>query len=138
MKKAIGFNLMELMIVLVIVGILTTLTLPLYSNHLVKARRLGAETGLIQLASAMERYDLLHSTYKGATLDNLNIPETLEDKSYQLVIASVTANDFVIKAVPLHSQAEKDVACGTLLLDSTGKKDITGSARVSDCWENHG
>lgn len=129
---------MELMIVLVIVAILTAITLPLYSKHLVKARRLGAETGLVELASAMEKYELLHGTYKGATLKNLDIPETLEDKSYQLVIASVTASDFILKAVPLHSQAEKDVACGALLLDSTGKKDITGTGQVSACWADHG
>lgn len=138
MHEVIGFSLMELMIALVIISILIAMSLPVYSNYLVTARRFEAETGLIQLASALEKYNLLNNTYENATLEKLHISEIIANNQYQLQITSATSDNFSITAIPLDHQAEKDASCASLLLDSTGKKQITGTGKISECWENHG
>lgn len=133
-KKFFGFNLLELMIVLAIMGILSGLSLPIYSQHILRARRLEAEISLIKLANALEKYYFLNNTYENATLDQLNISGTVANNQYQLYIVSATHSDFSIKAVPLKRQAEEDTACASLLLDSEGNKGITGNGKLKECW----
>jgi type IV pilus assembly protein PilE len=137
MLKTNGFNLTELMITIAIIGIVIAIGLPVYSKHLITARRLEAETGLVQLASALEKYYLLNNTYENVTLEMLDIPEKIANNAYQVQIASATSDNFSIAATPINNQAEKDLSCATLLLDSSGKKQITGTGNASECWENH-
>lgn len=134
MKKITGFNLIELMLTLSIIGILCMMGLPVYSQHLIHAKRLEAEMDLIKLANALEKYFLLNNTYEKATLGQLNIPEKTADNQYKLQIVSVSNSDYLIQALPLDQQIEKDKICGTLRLDSAGNKAITGSGSLVNCW----
>lgn len=129
-----GFSLLELITALGIIGILTLLGIPLYSQHLIQEKRLEAKIGLSKLAQALEQYYVVHDTYENATFDTLNIPEIIADNQYKLVIASATNSSFQIQAAPLANQAQKDTSCGTLVLDSSGTKSITGSGNVVSCW----
>src|SRR5438552_1638445 len=81
-NKSFGFYLIELLVVLAIVGILSMLALPIYSNHLIRARRLEAEMNIIKIANGLEKYFLLQNTYANITLSQLNIPEVIADHSY--------------------------------------------------------
>ena len=134
MRKPSGFNLFELMITIIIVSILSALAIPLYSTHLVHAKRFEAQLNLIKLAEALEQYYLIHNTYEKATLTQLNFPEKIADNKYQLVITTATVSDFSLNAIPLGKQAKKDASCGTLTLDSFGKKGIMGGGDLADCW----
>ncbi len=134
MKKFFGFNLIELLVVLTIIGILSALCFPLYSQHIVHEKRLEAEIMLEKLASALEQYYTIHNSYKGATLEQLNIPAIIVNNNYQLAITSTNDTDFFIQATPLNQQAQNDNACATLSLDSQGEKKISGAGSVSDCW----
>jgi len=134
MRKKSGFNLLELMIVLTIIGILCAISIPIYSEHMIRARRLEAEVSLIKLANALEKYFFLNNTYENATLEQLHLSEKIANEQYQLQIAAATSSGFSIKAVPLGMQAEKDVACASLTLDSEGNKGITGSDKITACW----
>lgn len=134
MQKYSGFNLIELMIVLIIIGILSAISFPIYSEHIIQERRMEAEMNLIKLSGALEKYFILNNTYQHATLHQLNISEKIAGNQYQLQIVSATDSDFVIKAVPLDHQAEKDSSCGNLMLDSAGVKKITGTGTFKKCW----
>lgn len=134
-KRLTGFTLLELMIVIAIISIVSMLTFPLYSQHLIHAKRLQAEVALIKLSNALEQYFLLHNTYEKATLPLLAISEHTADKSYQLQIISANNQDYLLTAIPLSPQAEKDASCAALHLDSNGTKSITGTGDFSQCWE---
>src|SRR5688572_24326090 len=115
-----GFHLIELMIVVGIISLLTVIAIPLYSQYMVKAKRLTAEATLMKMAAALERYFILHNRYEGATLSRLGFSKE-EVRQYEFKL-HLTASGYQIKAIPKDDQAEKDAACGTLSLDSRGTK----------------
>lgn len=129
-----GFSLFELLITISIVGILTLIALPSYTNHLTHEHRIEAEIALEQLAASMEQYNTLHDTYQNATLLALNASEYVAKNTYQLSIPTTTDTEFFIRAMPLDDQAKKDSQCGALTLNSQGEKGITGPGHISDCW----
>ncbi len=134
MRKINGFNLFELMITLFIIGILSALCLPVYSNHLVHARRLEAEINLFKLANALEQYHIVNNTYQNAELATLGLSEKVAHGQYRLLIRIVSETDYAIEALPLDKQAESDGLCGSLLLNSEGKRGVTGSGELGECW----
>ena len=61
--QAIGFTLIELMVVLVIVGILSAVAVPTYRQYVIRAQRTEAKTALLRLAANQERHYLQNNTY---------------------------------------------------------------------------
>jgi type IV pilus assembly protein PilE len=133
MRKQKGFHLFEILIVLCIIGILAAFSTPLYSNYIVKAHRLEAEISLKKLAAALEQFYTEHDTYSGATLQNLGFESIIAKNSYQLKILNMNHSGYTLEAIPLGVQAEKDILCGRLTLDSLGEMKIEGTGQVTDC-----
>lgn len=129
-----GFHLIEILITLTILMILLAVSIPTYSHYLVCEKRLEAEAALGKLAILMEHYHIEYNTYQGATLTELKMPQHIAKDNYQLIIQSVNDNDYLISAIPLGDQAEKDDACRTLTLNSLGQKRISGSGNLNECW----
>lgn len=123
--KTSGFTLIELLMVLVIIGILGAISYPLYSQHLVKARRTYAMTTLMDLAGQMEEQYVLSNTYNKVT--------TEDSKDYHFEITQKD-DTYVLRAVPLGKQAEADILCGSLIVDQNGVRSISGSGTVEECW----
>lgn len=132
--KIFGFSLIEILIVLGIIAILTLLAVPYYGEFMVRENRMEAKAMLFRLASAMERFYFTTSSYSGADLKAFNIPEYTANNSYHLSIQYADTHGFLLTAYPLGKQADKDQACGALVLNSQRKKLVTGSARSEDCW----
>jgi prepilin-type N-terminal cleavage/methylation domain-containing protein len=65
-----GFHLIEILITFSIIGILSMIALPIYSQYFTK------------LSINLEEYYLRHHTYENANLDILHIPEWIDN--YQL------------------------------------------------------
>jgi len=145
MKKQHGFNLVELMVVVAIVAIIAAIAYPSYTEQVRKARRAECGGGLTSLASAMERYFTVNSTYLGAADggDPTGEPEIFTSTcpvdggtaTYNLTISAATASTYTVQAAPTGAQTKDK--CGTLTLTSTGLKGVTGAdAGVTrqDCW----
>src|SRR5438552_858254 len=111
--KHFGFNLIELLLVLSIIGILLAIAVPNYSHHLVQERRLAAETELLRLAGLMEAFYTQYNTYEGATFAQLEASESIAQNNYRLVIQSQSATGFELAAIPQNQQAERDARCGS-------------------------
>lgn len=130
-----GFTLLELLIALVIVAILSSISYPLYWHHLTRVHRIEARTGLYTLACQLEQYYTQHHSYEGATLAKLHTPEITENGFYALHMAiQQQGNSYLLKAEPQGPQAGHDNECGTLTLDALGKRGISGTATISECW----
>ncbi len=129
-----GFSLVELLMALSIIGIILAYAIPNYTAHLTHARRLTAETALMNLAGHMEAYFAEHNTYEGATFSTLKVPAFIAEHYYRLVIQSATGSRFKLAAIPQDFQARHDVRCGSLVLNSEGVKRVTGYGRLNECW----
>ena len=134
MFQSRGFSLFELLITLSIIGIVTLVTLPAYTEHVTHEHRIEAEIALEKLAASLEQYNTLYNTYQGATLQSLGDSEMVSNNTYQLSIMSATDIEFLLKATPIGEQANKDKQCGSLTLNSKGEKGITAQGKTSDCW----
>lgn len=133
MKHSIGFHLIELMIVIAIMGILVSISVSVYTHHVVFSRRVAAEMALTELSLRMEAYYLKHQTYQNATLRTLQFPVETGHHDYHLQIET-SDNQYVLKAEPIGLQSTRDKACGALLLYDNGKKGVAGYAKNETCW----
>jgi len=71
MKKRTGFTLLEMMIVVVILGILSAVALPMYSNYVKKSRTAEAKVALGDLRVAQRAYYDIRQKY-ATTLEDLH------------------------------------------------------------------
>lgn len=139
-----GFTLIELVIVMLIVGILTSIALPAYTQYVTKSRRAAGEACLAIYASYMERFYSTNMAYNqdssGAALTTLPSQDCASTANtgqyYQYSIGSSTSSTYQLLATPKagSSQAKNDKKCATLKLDQSGQRDKTGTGSVTDCW----
>lgn len=129
----LGYSLLEVLVVFSLISIILAFTLPHYTSCLVKVKRLLAITLLEKAASELEIFYTQHHSYVQANLSQLGLNATA-DKSYILRLVNKQANSFVVALIPQGKQASADTACGIITLDSQGRKTITGSSTVAQCW----
>lgn len=130
-RRAQGFTLIELMVVVGIIGILVAIAMPAYNDYLRKGRRAEAQAQLMNLAQQEEQYFLDARAYAlAASALNVTIPTSV---STYYTITFVTTDGppptFSISATPIGDQA-KD-SCGTLTITSAGTKSASTGAT---CW----
>lgn len=150
-----GFTLIELMIVVVIIAILAAIAYPSYTGYITSTRRSAAEACLAEYSNYMERYYTTNLSYETPavatstgsgtpvriTLPTLGCAATTQTGTYYsyqfpTTAASVTTSSYTIQAVPQSIQAGRDAKCGTLSLDNTGSRGVTGSSGTSSCWKH--
>lgn len=126
MVKQHGFTLIELMIVVAIVGILAAIAYPSYTQYVIKSNRVDAQAEMTRIASLMQRYKVINSTYikkngQPLILSDLNVsadyPSSTK-KNYQFVLSNVTADSWVLTATPYGTQ----VGNGNIVLNYEGHK----------------
>lgn len=134
-RRAAGFTLVELMVVVLIVSILAAIAYPGYRSHVVKTQRTAARACLAQYAQLIERYYTTQLTYVDA--DDLDPPGCANEGNmplnYTFSVASLSATGYSARAVPTEAFAERDTQCGTLTLDQAGVKGVS-SGTVANCW----
>lgn len=145
MKKQNGFNLIELMIVVAIVGIIAAVAYPSYLEQVRKTRRADCSGALVSLGNSMERFFTVNNTYQGAgagggdtgtpTIFSATCPVDGGTATYNLTIQAATASTYAIQASPTGPQAGDK--CGSFRLSNTGLKGITGAdagLTWEQCW----
>jgi len=151
-REARGFTLIELMIVLAIIALLAAIAYPSYIHYIVKSKRSAAEACLSEHANFMERYYTTNLSFYQDTSGNVigggaggaKLPPLGCDTdngmgndytfSFNVAPTAAAPGTYTIQAAPKGAQATRDTKCGTLRLDQKGKRTITGTGTVDECW----
>lgn len=113
-----GFSLFELLIVLVIIGILASISYPIYNQALRKTHRTEAKIALLNLAQQIEMYYLANNnSYADVNFNKLHVKDITENNFYQLAIKS-TKHRYQLFAKATFSDSE----CFLFMLNQLGEK----------------
>jgi len=148
MRHARGFTLVELMIVLAIVGILTTIAYPGYAAYITKARRVEGQIALLEALQQQERYFMRNNRYLAFSAASTD-PAERQFRAWSGASAGKSAYEVEGQACPGQAITDcielratpgtqhvdssfNDGACGVLTLDSAGRRSASGTA--TNCW----
>jgi type IV pilus assembly protein PilE len=134
-----GFTLIELMIVVVVVAVLSSLAYPSYREFVVKAKRTEGKAALLDAAQALERHFTNYNTYP-SSLSTAGVRTYSGDSAakaaYTIAIAAGAsgslASSFTLTATPANGHV--DAKCGNLSLNQLGVKGETGTLTAAECW----
>lgn len=131
MRKSKGFTLIELMIVVAIIGIISTIALNMYRANVIAANRTEGRSALQTAAGTLEKCRSLYGSYNHA---NCNYADFTSETGIYDITSAIAATSFTLTATPAAGGGQTDDAdCTTLTLTNTGVKGATG-ADTSDCW----
>ncbi len=140
-KQLAGFTLIELVIVIAIIGILTTIAYASYENSVVKSRRKTAAACVLEASQFMERYYTTNLAYNQTPAAVAVVLPTFQCETdlanfYSIQLnGTPTATAYSMEAVPQGVQATKDAKCGSLRINQSAAKSITGTvATMDECW----
>jgi len=143
-KKGIaGVTMLELLIVLAIISIIASFAYPSYLDYVGRAKRTAATATLLQISDRQQQFFMDRKSYTsdltdlGYVSDPLIISDdgttsiaTDPQSIYTIALSGVATTTYVITAVPLHGQLQRDSECGSLTLDQAGNRGSDGI----DCW----
>ena len=134
-RRAGGFTLIELMIVVAVVAILAAIAYPSYQSHVVKTRRAAAAACLTEMAQYMERYYTTKLTYEDASPPAGSCANELGSFYAFALDGSAEARTYSLKATAKGAQAKADKKCGDLSLNQAGVRSVSvDGASVPQCW----
>lgn len=139
-KQQRGFTLVELMIVVAVVGILTAIAMPSYTEYVRRGHRADARAGLLQAAQWLERAATANGLYPSGPLPRSLTWSGDATKRYTIDLAAGSSNAaFTLQAVPNNPGPQAGDKCGTYTLSNTGVQGANGkkngdSGYDPSCW----
>jgi len=121
--KSSGFTMIELLIAVAIIGIISAVAFPSYSEYVRKTRRSDGHLALLNQIQSMERCKSTAFTYTGCALSST----TSNENYYDLTLAS-TASTFTVTATAKGAQTS-DTGCTVLTLNDLGQQS------PATCWD---
>lgn len=142
MQKQRGFTLIELMIVVAVIGILSAVAYPSYTEYVRRGHRADARAGLLQAQLWMERAATATGTYPTDSDLTKVLPTSLSwsgdsAKRYEIGLKSSSASAYTLIAKRKNPGAQAGDKCGDFTLSNTGVKgadNLASGTSAADCW----
>lgn len=148
--KPRGFTLIEILIVVAIVSILSTVAFSSYNNSVIKTKRSEGKAALLKLMQQEEQFYTQNNSYIVFSNTSTDVnemkfrwysAEAASNSSYD-INATACAGDTIQNCVLLTAYPGttnvnsnfKDTTCGNLTITSTGIKDVSVSGAKNNCW----
>lgn len=141
MKKMRGFTLLEIMIAMLIVGILASIAVPMYSDYVRRAHRSEMKAVMLEAELFMQRFYAVNDAYDRSRAGRqVQLPVGLRksprqgNARYNINIERATQHEFVLVAA--YSAGNVD-PCGEFRIDQTGRRYLGPRAtakQIADCW----
>ncbi len=144
--KQQGFSLLELLIVIAVIAILSSIALPYFGEQLAKGRRAEGKAALLRTALAQERHYTTYGSY-ATTLNTLIANDGLsevdgsgntESGYYVISFTAATGSQFTARAQTNGSQWDDSRFCYRFFVDNLGVKtavDWAGNDTTDRCWK---
>lgn len=151
-----GFTLIELMIVVVVIAILSSIAYPSYREFVAKSRRAEAKAILLSSQQWMERFYTENFRYDQnsagtAVTDASQFPSRFSVSplpgqgaavyDITVVVTAGTRDAYTVKATRKAASSMANDRCGDYSLDQLGRKDLANysgfadkSAAINECW----
>lgn len=134
-KKASGFSLMELLIVLLITSGFVVIAYPSYTHLLMKAHRSDAQLTLAQEQIILEQCFAQNKAYNKDCDALANAPHTSPRGYYLIHIQHRGRTTYTLRATAIGRQSQ-DHHCLQFIVNQINKKTATDAsgANQPDCW----
>jgi type IV pilus assembly protein PilE len=138
-----GFSLIELMVVLAVFAILSTIAVGSYRRYSLRATRTEGRLALLAVQVAQEKYFLQNNTYAqdiatviaappaGLGVSSINASGVTTGGNYTLSFPAATATTYTLQAVATGHQTDDTAACLTFTINEQGTRTPADS---SGCW----
>jgi type IV pilus assembly protein PilE len=133
-RRATGFTLIELMVVLAIAAILAAIALPAYQQSVRKGRRSDAIDATAAIQQAQERWRANNTAYSDDIAGELKLATTSTYGYYSLGVTGATGTGYTLTATAVSGKGQdSDSGCGTLTLTVTNG---SASQTPAACWSH--
>ena len=136
-KKQSAFTLIELMIVVAVIGIITSIAYPSYDRYVVRSKRADAMSALMLASQSYERFRANSFNYN-TSLGNIfatQVPVEGGTAYYTLENSAQADGSYTLTATPTGSMAGKD---GPLTITNTGARTWVEEGSLRTCWPEGG
>ena len=117
-REAVGFTLIELMVVVAVIGILAAVAYPSYTKHIKSANRAQAMQVMLKIASREEQYVLDARAYSATLTGSSSIGLKTTEDTFTCSATQCVNTNYTITATATGSQTSD----GNLTLDNLGTK----------------
>ena len=130
-----GFNLIELMIVVAIIGNLAAIAYPSYQEYVRRTKRMDMQTSMVEIAAQIQRYKIANFSLVGASASDLGLSNQypisgtklynvaitwLDDKAVSKNTLPLGSNRWTLTATPINPSAQ--YSDGHLVLNFRGER----------------
>lgn len=147
MKPTKGFTLIEIMIAVAIIAIISGFAYPSYVKHVQRAKRVDAQTAVLEAAQRQEAYYIRNNSY-AKDLTQLEYNATSSEGLYNLVMSAApngcTGNrtlpvctGFEMTATPVTTKPQaQDSECQSFTVNQLGTKSAkdANNSVSTKCW----
>ena len=134
LKKNTGFTLIEVMIVVLIVGVLSSIAFSNYGDSVVNSRRTDARTAILNTATTLEKCVAIYGSYNNAGCSIGNGDSIDSPEKYYTVKVTAAARTFTLTASAVGGKSQdRDTDCTSMTMDNLGAQSGSG-AHPETCW----